>query len=249
MNSTLQQSDTVGTWVMNYPSTSRVFERHRIDYCCRGNRSLQEACSAAQTDARLVLAELHAAISQNSDEPETDFVSMSLAEMCDSIEATHHAYLRDELPRLTQLVEKVHRVHGEQHAWLNRVAESFQKLCAELMPHMMKEERILFPAIRAIEQTRCVPEFPFGSVDNPIHMMEHEHAIAGQALQDIRTASSDYTLPADGCNTFRAMLDGLRELELDLHRHIHKENNVLFPRASRLAAQRIQNSAHEGSRS
>ena len=102
---------------------------------------------------------------------------------------------------------------------------------------MFKEEQILFPAIRTIEQSQAVPAFPFGSVVNPIHMMEHEHDVAGNALKDIREASSDFTLPEGGCNTFRAMLDGLQELESDLHRHIHKENNVLFPRASRLAAE------------
>jgi regulator of cell morphogenesis and NO signaling len=249
MTGTLALTDSVGTWVTNYPATSRVFERHRIDYCCGGNRSLEEACWAEQVDVPSVLAELKDVISQPADDGDMEFPSKSLAEMCDSIEATHHDYLRRELPRLTQLVEKVVSVHGDQHAWLSRLAESFRQLREELMPHMMKEEQILFPAIRTIEQTQSVPAFPFGSVENPIRMMEHEHDTAGRALQEIRTASSDFTLPEGGCNTFRAMLDGLHELEQDLHRHIHKENNVLFPRAARIAAERSQEQATEGLRS
>lgn len=239
MTTTLQPSDSVGAWVTEHPATSRVFEQHKIDYCCGGGRPLEEACQAKQVDVQGVLEELADVISRNATDgsDEDTFTSMSLAVMCDQIEATHHEYLRRELPRLTQLVEKVVRVHGHHHAWLAELGTSFQALRDELIPHMQKEEQILFPAIRTIEQSQAVPSFPFGSVDNPIRMMEHEHDVAGQALRDIREASSDFTLPEGGCNTFRAMLDGLRELEGDLHRHIHKENNVLFPRASKLAAE------------
>ena len=239
MATSLKSTDSVGAWVTEHPATSRVFEQHRIDYCCGGGRPLEEACSKKQIDVQVVLEELLDVISRGttSDATDENFTSMSLSDMCDSIEAMHHEYLKRELPRLTQIVDKVVRVHGENHGWLLPLGTAFQRLRDELVPHMFKEERILFPAIRTIEQSRAVPSFPFGSLDNPIHMMEHEHDIAGQALRDIREASSDFTLPEGGCNTFRAMLDGLRELELDVHRHIHKENNVLFPRASRLAAE------------
>ena len=234
---TLTLSDSVGIWVTEHPATSRVFEQRKIDYCCGGSRPLKDACQAKQVDVQDVLEELTNAISCSATDgtADDDFTSKSLADMCDEIEATHHAYLKRELPRLTQLVDKVVRVHGEQHPWLVRLGTSFQQLRDELNPHMFKEEQILFPAIRTIEQSGTVPSFPFGSVDNPIRMMEHEHDVAGQALRDIRESSSDFTLPDGGCNTFRAMLDGLRELESDLHRHIHKENNVLFPRISKLA--------------
>ena len=236
---TLTLSDPVGAWVAEYPATSRVFEQHQIDYCCGGGRPLEEACSKRQVDGNTVLEELEEVISKGTmeDAADEDFTSRSLSEMCDSIIATHHRYLKRELPRLTQHVDKVVRVHGDQHSWLASLRTSFRKLRDELNPHMLKEEQILFPAIRTIEQSQTVPEFPFGSVDNPIHMMEHEHDEAGQALKAIREASSGFTLPPGGCNTFRAMLDGLRELESDLHRHIHKENSVLFPRASKLAAE------------
>ena len=237
MTTDLTLTDSVGAWVTKHPATSRVFEHHGIDYCCGGGRLLEEACWSGQVDAQSVLDELQEVVSRAAEErdPDDDFLDKSLTEMCDAIVATHHSYLKEELPRLTQLVDKVESVHGDQHEWLHRLAKSFQQLRDELVPHMFKEEQILFPAIRTIEQSREVPAFPFGSVDNPIRMMEHEHDAAGQALKDMRTTSSDYVVPPDGCNTFRAMLDGLRELEADLHRHIHKENNVLFPRASKLA--------------
>ena len=237
MTTTLKISDPVGAWVTSHPATSRVFEQHGIDYCCGGNRPLEEACSKGKIDAQAVLAELTEVVSKDGSQLQEDFSAKSLTEMCDAIVATHHAYLKRELPRLTQLVDKVASVHGDQHQWLNSLKASYDQLRDELNPHMFKEEQILFPAIRTIEQSGQVPTFPFGSVDNPIRMMEHEHDVAGHALRDIRAASSDFALPEGGCNTFRAMLDGLRELEADLHGHIHKENNILFPQASRLAAE------------
>ncbi len=245
MATTLKISDPVGAWVTRHPATSRVFEQHGIDYCCGGNRPLEEACWRGRVDAQAVLAELTEVASKHSSQPREDFSARSLTEMCDSIVDTHHEYLKRELPRLAQLVDKVTSVHGDQHDWLTTLKEAYSRLRDELTPHMVKEEQVLFPAIRMIERSGKVPSFPFGSVDNPIRMMEHEHDEAGQALREIRSASSDFTLPEGGCNTFRAMLDGLRELESDLHQHIHKENNILFPRASRMAARLSGSNANE----
>ncbi len=238
MTTTLSLAHSVSQWVIKHPATSRVFEQYKINYCCGGGQPLEEACGSRNVDAQAVLMDLLDAISCRAadDTANDEFESMSLADMCDSITSTHHEYLKRELPRLTLLVDRVVSVHGNHYGWLHRLGASFQKLRDELLPHMSKEEQILFPAIRMVEQSQAVPRFPFGSVDNPIRMMEHEHDAADQALKSIRAVSSDFTLPEGGCNTFRAMLDGLQELESDLHRHIHKENNVLFPRASQLAA-------------
>ncbi len=246
MATTLKISDPVGAWVTRHPATSRVFEQHGIDYCCGGNRPLEEACWRGRVDAQAVLAELTEVASKHSSQPREDFSARSLTEMCDSIVDTHHEYLKRELPRLSQLVDKVIAVHGDQHDWLTTLKTAYKHLRDELTPHMFKEEQVLFPAIRTIEQSGKVPAFPFGSVDNPIRMMEHEHDVAGQALRDIRAVSSGFTLPEGGCNTFRAMLDGLRELEADLHQHIHKENNILFPKASQKAARLSGSIADEG---
>jgi regulator of cell morphogenesis and NO signaling len=163
---------------------------------------------------------------------------MSLIELAEHIEETHHAYLREELPRLDFMTEKVSRVHGDKEPRLLRVREAFVALKAELEPHMMKEERVLFPIIRELEASASRPEFHCGSVANPIRQMEHEHDQAGDALAIIREATDDFVPPEWACNTYRAMLDSLEKLEADMHQHVHKENNVLFPKAIEMEAAR-----------
>jgi regulator of cell morphogenesis and NO signaling len=129
------------------------------------------------------------------------------------------------------LIAKIVNAHGEARPELSKVQHEFAALRSELEPHMFKEEQVLFPAIRWLEQSETQPAFPFGTVANPIRMMEHEHDTAGNVLARIRELTCDYRAPADACNTYRAALDGLRELEIDLHQHIHKENSILFPKA------------------
>jgi regulator of cell morphogenesis and NO signaling len=225
---------SVGQWVAQYPGTSRVFEDLQIDYCCGGGRPLAEACRVQQLDPQQVMERLEEAIRGGDATPAEEWNSAPLAEICDHIEQTHHAYLKSELPRLQGLIDKVLNAHGAQHPELAEVQRAFAELQAELAPHMFKEERILFPAIRALEQTTTAPQFPFGTVANPIRMMEHEHDNAGDALSRIRTATHQYEVPDDACNTYRALLDGLHTLEMDMHQHVHKENNILFPRAIEL---------------
>ena len=129
------------------------------------------------------------------------------------------------------MIAKVLNAHGASRPELARLAEVFQTLCKELTPHMSKEERVLFPAIRQMEQSTEQHDFHFGSVSNPIRVMEQEHEHAGDALSMIRSVCNEFVIPPDACNTYRAMLDGLRELEENMHQHVHKENNILFPRA------------------
>lgn len=227
--SALDLSTSVGEWVKQHPQTSRVFESLRIDYCCGGASSLGDACQKLQIDPQGVLASLAEALLKQDDS--INWSERSMTELCNHIEETHHAYLRRELPRLTAIIEKVADVHGDSHPKLDELVRAFAELRAELEPHLFKEEQILFPAIRQLEVAEGPLTFPFGTVGNPIAMMEEEHDHAGGGLGHLRSLTNDYTPPADACNTFRAMMDGLRELELDLHQHIHKENNVLFPRA------------------
>ena len=220
----------VGNWVARHPQTSRIFESLQIDYCCGGEKSLEQACQDRQLDPQQVVQQLEQAINV-ADEPTDNWLNAPLTDLCDHIERTHHAYLKRELPRLTEMISKVVNAHSESHAELPKLGKVFAELRAELEPHMMKEERILFPAIRLLEQSSQPISFPFGTVANPIGMMEHEHDNAGQALAQLRTITSDYEVPVDACNTYRAMLDGLLELEANMHQHVHKENNILFPRA------------------
>jgi len=218
---------TVGELVRELPSRSRVFERLGIDYCCGGKASLQEACAARGLEVSAVLEELQ---QTPPAEGETDWSRASLTDLTEHIEATHHAYLRRELPRLQTLLAKVEQVHGARHPWLTELARVYLALQAELESHLMKEERILFPYIRGLDGAGG-SEACFATVRQPIAMMEHEHDQAGVALAAMRRLTSDYTAPDDACGTFRALLDGLAELEADLHQHIHKENNLLHPRA------------------
>ena len=221
----------VGQWVAEHPRTSRVFEALHIDYCCGGDKPLSLACAERQLDPNQTLSELAAASAEAHTESTESWRDATLTSLCNHIEQTHHAYLKEELPRLEKMVAKVAKVHGANHPELALVQKAFQDLEAELVPHMFKEEQVLFPAIRWMEQSEAAVSFPFGTMANPIGMMEHEHDDAGQALKDIRRATGDYGVPANACNTYRAMLQGLLELEDDLHQHIHKENNILFPRA------------------
>jgi len=170
-----------------------------------------------------------------------DWQTASLNELIDHIPTKHHAWLKTELPRLSRILHKLTEAHGAKHGdTLRALAGTFQALQQELDAHMMKEEVVLFPIIRSLEAASQagVQPAPFhgGSVANPIRVMEHEHDSAGRALAEMRATTANYTLPADACNTYRALYDGLQELEADLHQHIHLENNILFPRAAALEA-------------
>jgi regulator of cell morphogenesis and NO signaling len=168
---------------------------------------------------------------RRGENPIIDAASMSLAALADHIEQTHHAYLRSELPRLDAMTQKVASVHGEHDPRLWQVRETFVALFEEMFSHMMKEERILFPMVRKIEASSIAPVFHCGSIAHPIHQMESEHEQAGSALERLRELTDGYAPPNWACNTYRAMLEALARLERDMHQHVHKENNVLFPRA------------------
>ncbi len=223
---------TVGELVTQRPARSRVFEIYGIDYCCGGKKPLQQACAERQVSAEAVLDDL-ARIDAASPPAEIDWTTRPMSELADHIVDTHHAYLKRELPRLEYLVGRVTTAHGARHAELPHVLQVFSGLKQELESHLMKEERILFPLIRQLEAARERFISHCGSVSNPILMMEHEHDDAGNALESLRSLTSGYAVPDGACNTYRAMLSALAELEADLHQHIHKENNILFPAAAR----------------
>ncbi len=227
----LSPSNTVGEWVVDRPSRSRVFETLGIDYCCGGKRPLTDACG----DKGLATDEVvEALLQEDAPQDSRDWSAAALTDLCDHIEATHHAYLRTEIPRLSALTAKVGQVHGPKHPEMVEVARIFSSLGDELTSHMAKEEQVLFPMIRELDQASSRPVFHCGSIANPIRMMEYEHDGAGDGLAQLRRLTNDYTCPPDGCNTWRAMCDGLQQFEADLHQHIHKENNILFPRSLQL---------------
>ncbi len=209
---------TVGELVTERPAHSRIFEKLGIDYCCGGKKPLAEVCAARGLDAQAVLQTLLAAEASFSDAEvstnERNWSQASLTELADHIEQTHHAYLKQELPRLGAMVRKVAAVHGSHHPWMLEVDGIYASFAAEMQSHMMKEEQMLFPMIRSLESGEAVAAGPCGSgVANPVRVMEHEHDDAGQALARMRALSDNFTPPAGACNTFRATLDGLRSLK------------------------------------
>jgi regulator of cell morphogenesis and NO signaling len=177
---------------------------------------------------------------ENATEPNASWQEASLTSLCNHIEETHHAYLKRELPRLRELIAHVVKAHAAEHAELALVERVFHDLEAELLPHMFKEEQVLFPAIRSLEQSDESLAFPFGTLANPIRMMEREHGEANQMLAEILRAAGVECNSRNACHTYREMLTGLFELEQDLSRHIPKENDILFPRALELERSRAK---------
>ena len=227
---------TVRELVLESPSATRVFEKLGIDYCCGGNRPLDEACRNANVSVDRVLESLEAADSAARAQPaQNDWQGEPLSELVAHIINTHHKYTKEEIARLIPLLGKVCSVHGQNHPELIVMQATFHGLAAELNMHMMKEEMVLFPYIirleEAVTENRPALPPPFGTVQNPVAMMMHEHDSAGAALQAMREASSSYTPPADACISFRTLYEALAAFETDLHQHIHLENNILFPRA------------------
>jgi regulator of cell morphogenesis and NO signaling len=223
----------VSDLVVEQPWYAAVFERLGIDYCCCGDRTLAEACQRGNLDVGVVERELAAqqTILQRAG---TDWQGLTPTELCDHIEFTHHAFLRRELPVLAQLLEKVTQRHEAAHPELQSVRDAFELLQEELYPHMLKEERVLFPMIRRLASSDAATQVHCGNVKNPISVMESEHQTAGIALQRIRRLTNDYAPPPDACASYRTLLAGLERLEADLHLHIFKENHVLFPKALQL---------------
>lgn len=211
-----------------------VFEQFGIDFCCGGRRSVADACQTAGIDAAAVeqaLDKLHAVDA-------SDEVSQwPVARLVDHIVRTHHDYVRAAMPRIGGYLAKLVSVHGARHPELAQVAAEFGLLGRDLLQHMQKEEQVLFPYVRELEGPVRPGPSPFGTVENPIRMMEREHEEAGTQLREIRRLTGDYAPPADGCATYRVCLEELAHFERDLHRHVHLENNVLFPRAVQLEAQ------------
>jgi regulator of cell morphogenesis and NO signaling len=221
---------SLGTIVARQPALAGVFERLEIDYCCGGKQSLAAACQARGLDPATVAAMLQAFGSVDTARPAADPASMSLTELADHIEQTHHEYVKRELPVLLEQAHRLVAAHGERDPRHAEAAATVATLHDEMFSHMAKEEQILFPIVRQIDRgdaggNHC------GTVANPIRVMELEHEHAGEAIHHLRRLTCGFTPDADSCETHQAFLAGLARFERDLHEHVHKENNILFPRA------------------
>ena len=230
-----EPTKTVREYALEIPASTRIFEKLGIDYCCGGGKSLADACAQAGVALDEVLSSLITNATSEGNFPDDEWHTMSQAELITHIVEKHHAFTREELERLEALLAKVCGVHGHNHPELFLIQEQFGKLRRDLEPHMLKEESVLFPYIIRMEEAivgnQALATPPFGTVRNPVRVMMAEHDAAGYILGRIREASSDYTVPADGCISYKTLYSALAELEVDLHQHIHLENNILFPRA------------------
>jgi regulator of cell morphogenesis and NO signaling len=226
--------------------TAAVFERHGLDFCCSGGRTIAQACRDAGIEEGPVLAELDTVLeAQAGDVPA--YKTWTARTLVDHIVTRHHGYTRDAIPPLLQHTQKIAHVHGQRHPELVHIADLFRRVADEMTDHMFKEERMLFPFIAAIDEARAegrpLPVPPFGTVENPIGVMETEHKFVGDAMAEMRHLTNGFTPPADACGTYRVTLQELDAFERDLHEHVHLENNVLFPKAIALEAGRVQTSA------
>ena len=234
----LDATRTVREFATEIPTATRIFEKLGIDYCCGGAKSLRDACARAHLPVEEVLLALEqgSSFQQPTEATPPDFMVGSLSGLIEHIVTQHHVYAKQELPRIQQLLNKVVLAHGgKEHSELGKIHRTFQTTSAELIAHMMKEEHVLFPYIAELEEAintgRRVPKPVFGTLRNPVHMMELEHESAGAAFSEIRTLTGDYTAPADACFSYKTLYTALKEFEADLHQHVHLENNILFPRA------------------
>lgn len=226
---------TIGELVRAVPARARIFENLGIDYCCGGKKPLAEVCRARNLDPTTVVAML-TALDGAADAPNGNPDAMSLAELCDHIERAHHDWLREELPRLDFMTRKVAAVHGDHEPRLHEIRRTFEAFQSEMVSHLREEEEQVFPTIRKLEAAKEGKAAAVAEFKATFAKLEAEHDRAGEALTRFAELSDRYTPPDWACNTFRAMLDTLARLERNTHQHVHKENNVLFPRALSLGS-------------
>jgi regulator of cell morphogenesis and NO signaling len=227
----------VGAVVAEDYRTAGVFERAGIDFCCKGNRTIESACEQKHVPADELISQLQQAVNTTGDS-KVDYASWPLDQLALHIENKHHRYVTVQIPVIQAFLDKIVRVHGGHHPELAQIKENFDECAGELAMHMKKEELMLFPFIGKMVREKQAGsksvKAPFGTVENPIRMMMHEHDSEGERFRRIKELSNQYTPPADGCATYKAAFATLQAFEEDLHLHIHLENNILFPRSIEL---------------
>ena len=233
---TTLQERTVAEVVTENIKAAHIFKKHGIDFCCGGGISIAKACEKAKVDPAILEAEL--VNLDNAPDRASDYNSWKLDFLTDHIINVHHHYVEENSPLLLQYAKRVNHVHGHHYTELAEIESLVTKVVQTMAAHQRKEELILFPFIKKLVKAERegteVPPIHFGSVENPIHMMEEEHEEAGEILRRISELSDNYTPPQGACNTYRAFYAKLDEFEQDLHHHIHLENNILFPKSLKL---------------
>jgi regulator of cell morphogenesis and NO signaling len=230
----IQENQIIGELVAKDYRTASIFKKYNIDFCCQGNRTINDACEAKKIDKQSVVSDLNS-LAQSKSDNTTDYQTWPLDLLADYIEKKHHRYVEDKTLEIKPYLDKICRVHGEHHPELFEISKQFNASAGELAQHMKKEELILFPYVRKLVKAKReglkIDAPQFGTVQNPIHMMMDEHTTEGERFRLIAELSNNYTPPEDACNTYKVTLALLKEFEEDLHLHIHLENNILFPKS------------------
>ncbi len=227
------KNDLIGEIVAKDFRTAAIFKKYKIDFCCKGGRTIEEACTSKNIDLNSIYSEIENL--PKNDGGSIDYNSWPLDLLADYVEKTHHRYVEEKTPIILQFLNKLCKVHGNAHPELFEINELFDASAKDLGAHLKKEELILFPFIKNMVKTKiqgdAMPQSSFGTVENPVNMMKHEHTVEGERLRRIGELTNEYTPPADACNTYKVTFAMLEEFENDLHQHIHIENNILFPKS------------------
>ncbi len=229
MSTHLDIHSTINDFVQEDVRRTALLEELGIDACCGGHKTLEQACAEKGLHPGTVLNQLIAgSLESDPVAAVVEGMDRSLSEAVDHLLETHHKYLKEALPRLAALLDKVVAAHLTRHPELKTVGELFGELRADLEPHLMKEEQVLFPIIKEMEASGGLAEFPYVSLRNLIRVMQMEHEQVGALLDNIRETTHNYTVPEDGCGSYRLLMEGLQELEADTRLHIQKENEIFF---------------------
>lgn len=231
----IQKENTVGEVVAKDFRLADVFENHEIDFCCNGHKTIADACTELDVNTDELIAALKDT-AENSTAPKMDYNSWPLDLLADYIEKTHHRYAESAISKIKPYLEKICQVHGEQHPELHEVNEIFAEAAGEFASHMKKEELMLFPRVRKMVEAQTKGEkFEMrGSAEGSVEGLMHDHDNEGDRLHRMEALTNNYTVPEDGCNTYELTFSLLKEFDADMHKHIHLENNILFPKALKL---------------
>ncbi|MCQ4034195.1 iron-sulfur cluster repair di-iron protein [Kaistella montana] len=230
------RTDLIGEMVAEDFRTAAVFKKYGIDFCCKGGRTIADACEKKNIDQEKIISELESL--PKTDASGIDFNNFPIDLLADYVEKTHHRYVEEKTPILQQFLDKLCKVHGDRHPELFEINAIFNESARDLAAHMKKEELVLFPFIKQMVKAKIsgedVLQPHFGTVENPVNMMMHEHTTEGERFEKIAQLTNNYIPPADACNTYRVTFAMLQDFENDLHKHIHLENNILFPKSIQL---------------
>lgn len=231
------QEKTIGEIVAENYKTASVFKEYNIDFCCKGNRTLNQVAENRNINFDELISKINF-VSNEQNTNEIDFNNWDIDLLTDYIEKTHHRYVESKTPELKAYLHKIYKVHGFNHPELEEIYDIFNESAGDLAAHMKKEELLLFPFIKKLVRSSLnnstIEKPHFQTVENPINMMKHEHDNEGERFRKIAKLSNNYTPPSDACNTYKVAFAMLKEFENDLHKHIHLENNILFPKAIKM---------------